>query len=65
MQSTLIVALSFALVLAIAVLCREVRLRRALQELVRRLVAFLKRSHHEARPVDDAADPDDARNHWM
>ena len=65
MQSTLIVALSFALVLAIAVLCREVRLRRALQELVRRLVAYLKRSRHEARPVDDAADPDDARNRWM
>ena len=48
MQSTLLVALSFALVLAIAALCREVRLRRALQELVRRLVSYLKGHAHEA-----------------
>ena len=58
MQSTLIVSLSFALLLAIAILCREVRLRRALQELVRRLVAYLKRTHHEAHAVDDARGPD-------
>ena len=60
MQSTLLVALSFALVLAIAALCREVRLRRALQELVRRLVSYLKGKAHEAvsheQSVVDRAD---------
>ncbi len=60
MQSTLVVALSFALLLAIAALCREVRLRRALQELVRRLVAYLKRNVHEARCEDWSADPTSA-----
>ena len=58
MSSTLTVALSFALLLAIAALCREVRLRRALQEIVRRLVAYLKRTAHEAHAVDDAVHPD-------
>jgi len=60
MTSTLIVAMSFALLLAVAALCREVRLRRALQEIVRRLVAYLKRTAHEAHSVDDSAAPDDA-----
>ena len=64
MTSTLIVAMSFALLLAVAALCREVRLRRALQEIVRRLVAYLKRTAREAHVVDDAAhsdSPDDRR----
>ena len=60
MPSTLIVSLAFALLLAIAILCREVRLRRALQELVRRLVAYLKRTHHEAHALDDTIGPDGA-----
>jgi hypothetical protein len=54
MQSTLVVALSFALLLAIAALCREVRLRRALQELVRRLVTYLKGRAHEAVSLDQS-----------
>ena len=58
MSSTLTVALSFALLLAIAALCREVRLRRALQEVVRRLVACLRRTAHEAHALDDTAHPD-------
>lgn len=57
MQSILLVALSFALLLAIAALCREVRLRRALQELVRRLVAYLKRNAYEAHCKDRSVDP--------
>lgn len=57
MQSTLVVALSFALLLATAALCREVRLRRALQELVRRLVAYLKRNAYEAHSEDRSVDP--------
>ena len=65
MTSTLIVAMSFALLLAVAALCREVRLRRALQEIVRRLVAYIKRTAHDAHSVDDAAahsdSPDDRR----
>jgi hypothetical protein len=64
MQSTLVVALSFALVLAIAALCREVRLRRALQELVRRLVSYLKGKAHEAvspQQSDDLDRTDDRR----
>jgi hypothetical protein len=59
MTSTLIVAMSFALLLAVAALCREVRLRRALQEIVRRLVAYIKRTAHEAHRVDATADAPD------
>lgn len=61
MPSVLTVALSFALLLAIAALCREVRLRRALQEVIRRLIAYLRRNAHEAYPVDppDSADGPD------
>lgn len=61
MHSALIVALAFALLLAIASLCREVRLRRALQELVRRLVAYLRGNSHETPAADERDLPDDAR----
>ncbi len=63
MSSTLTVALSFALLLSIAALCREVRLRRALQELVRRLISYLRRSAHEASPVDYVDDGDRPADH--
>lgn len=65
MQSTLVVALSFALLLAIAALCREVRLRRALQELVRRLVSYLKGRAHEASSPDQSDDVDRADDRRM
>ncbi len=47
-------ALSFALLLAIATLAREIRLRRALQRLVRQLLSLWRSRAHEtdvdARP---------------
>jgi hypothetical protein len=63
MSSTLTVALSFALVLAIAALCREVRLRRAVQEIVRRLVAYFRSTAHETRPEDTARPGDRPADH--
>ena len=38
MNVSLLTAMSFALLLAVAALCREVRLRRSLQELLRRSI---------------------------
>ena len=67
MSSTFSIALSFALVIAIAALCREVRLRRAVQEIVRRLISYfshLRRHADEAHSVDRVARsgrPDDPR----
>ena len=56
MNLTLVTALSFALVLSIAALCREVRFRRALQQLVRRLISYWR--NHETRPTRDRRSAD-------
>ena len=64
MSSVFTTALTFALLLAIAALWREVRLRRALQEIVRRLITLLRRTAGEAKPSDlddDTEHPGDRR----
>jgi len=48
-------ALSFALLLAIATLTREIRLRRALQRLVRQLLSLWRSRAHET-DVDARSD---------
>ncbi|MEQ8788429.1 MAG: hypothetical protein RIC55_19115 [Pirellulaceae bacterium] len=57
MNVTLLVALSFALLLAVAALCREVRLRRALQRLLQRIFAYWRPNPHEPHETNDP-DPD-------
>ena len=54
-MSTIFTALAFALLLSIAALCREVKFRRALQSLVRRIVTHWRTNQHEA-PLDSARD---------
>ena len=44
--------LSFALLLAVAMLVRETRLRRSLQRLFRRLLSFWRNAHEETRSQD-------------
>ena len=51
MNLTIFTAMSFALVLSIAALCREVRIRKALTQLVRRLTSYWR--NHEAPPSHD------------
>ena len=65
MSSTLTVALSFALMLAIAALCREVRLRRAVQEIVRRLVSYFRRTAHETLPEGTSRGGDRPADHRL
>ena len=61
MNASLITALSFALLLAVAALCREVRFRRALQQLLRRILAYWRPNADEApSPQDAGHDPDPA-----
>ena len=62
LNTPLIVCLSLALMLAVWAFAREVRLRRALQELLSRLFARW-RSQDEKTPVGDA-DADD-RHHGL
>ena len=54
MSVVLFVGLSFALLLAVVMLCHEIRLRRALQRLVRQLLSLWRSRAHEtdvdARP---------------
>lgn len=53
MQHTVFTAMAFALLLAIAALVRETKLRRALQELLRRL--FQHWRNRETPPTDNTA----------
>lgn len=53
MNVPLLTALSFALLLTVAALCREVRLRRALQELLRRLFTLWRTRPHEKTRLRD------------
>lgn len=54
MNQTLVTALVFALLLAIVALVREVRLRRALQELLRRLFNCWRSTTREELPRGNA-----------
>ena len=56
MFSAVILALSFALLAAVFALCREVRLRRALERLLRYLLSHLWRNLHEASTADSDRD---------
>ena len=61
-MQTIVTVMSCALMLAIAALCREVRLRRALQDLLRRLFTYWR--SNETRSHDsDARDSDPHRVH--
>ncbi len=60
MNITLLAAFSVALLLMAAALCREVRLRRSLQRLLRRLLS-LWRPAYDQDPSQDAGHPPDRR----
>jgi hypothetical protein len=55
---TLVASLALALLLAVVALVREVRLRRALQALLRRLLTRWRFYSHE-KTRSDSVDPDD------
>jgi hypothetical protein len=59
MLTAVVLALSFALLATVFALCREVRVRRALERLLRHLMSQFRRKSHEAT-ADDArrAQPD-------
>lgn len=65
MASTLSAGLTLALLLAVAALVREARLRRALERLMRSLLSHLRRPQtHAPKPSelrDAAGDPADRR----
>jgi hypothetical protein len=56
---TLVASLALALLLAVAALIREVRLRRALQALLRRLLVRRRFYSHEKTQSDRTVDSDD------
>ena len=62
MNVSLLTAMSFALLLAVAALCREVRLRRALQELLRRLFTLWRTDPHAKARFRDAVRRTGKRN---
>jgi hypothetical protein len=59
MQILVLAAMSFALLAAAVALVREVRLRRALQQLVRRLLNLWRRQHEDLSDRSDRAGPGD------
>jgi hypothetical protein len=59
MNHTLVASFSFALLVAIALLVREVKFRRSLQRLLHRLLSFWRPTSHEptsSRRHDDPVD---------
>ena len=58
MNITLMAAFSFALLLMAAALCREVRLRRSLQRLLRRLLSFWRTAYDQDPSQDADSHPD-------
>ena len=66
-ETLIIGSLSLVLLAVVLALIREVRLRRALQELLRRLLTFWRKHTHETpdapsvRPEADSTEPDSAR----
>ncbi len=53
MNVPLLTAMSFALLFAVAALCREIRLRRALQELLRRMFTLWRTQPHAKTRLPD------------
>ena len=49
MNHTVVASFSFALLVAVALLCREVKLRRSLQKLVHRLLSYWRPNIDEER----------------
>ena len=62
MNLPLLAMLSFALLLAVAMLVRETRLRRSLQRLLRRLLSFWRNTHEETRLQDAGRHRDHCRD---
>lgn len=58
MHASLLATLSFALLVTIAMLVRETRLRRSLQRLLRRLLSLWRNAHEEIRSQNAGRDPD-------
>ena len=54
MNHTLVAVFSFALLVCVCFLVREVRFRRALQVVVRRLLSYLRSDANEENPIRDA-----------
>lgn len=59
MNHTLVACFSFALLVAIALLVREVRFRRSLQKLLYRLLSFWRSNINEEHDPDDGRQPGD------
>lgn len=57
MNETPFYVLSLALLLAVAALCREVRIRRSLQRLLRRLLLYWRNVNEETHPPDAGRHP--------
>ena len=64
MHLSLLAMLSFALLLTVAMLVRETRLRRSLQRLLRRLLSFWRNAHEEIRSQNAGRDAD-RRGDWL
>ena len=66
MTASLVAGLSVALLLVVAVLIREVRLRKAMQRLLRSLLTRLWRCHaHETNASDDSGPCRDPARHRL
>ncbi|GEM_PF-5221938 len=59
MNHTLVASFSFALLVVIALLVREVRFRRSLQKLLHRLLSFWRFDAHEPTSTPCRGDPAD------
>ena len=59
MNETLVASFSFALLIAIALLVREVNFRRSLQKLLHRLLSFWRSDVHEPTSSPRHDDPAD------
>jgi hypothetical protein len=59
MHQTLVASFSFALLIAIALLVREVKFRRSLQKLLHRLLSFSRPDAHEPTSSTRCDDPAD------
>lgn len=59
MDQTLVASFSFALLVAVALLVREVKFRRSLQKLLHRLLSFWRQDAHEPTPSTRHDDPAD------
>ncbi len=59
MNQTLVASFSFALLVAIALLVREVKFRRSLQKLLHRLLSFWRPDAHEPNSSTRRDDPAD------